>query len=333
MSNPSYGTEAYAAVGQETSWGTAATRTFTFPVKSSSVVTQKETGYSEQTYGLDKVNAFTTKQKGAGDVAIDMRYDGFDWIFYNAMGNVASAAVTGGQSYRKQIVDQSLLPSGLTYEQHLHQRNDYFAGCRINEVSINYQQGSLLEVSYSLAGKAGVDNTGSAATYTAPSGLVITPDEGTVTISGVSSACVKSMTITKSNGLDTDRQCVTSKDINTPVRSERGEVRVEIELEHDSNTDSLVDSFYNEQELDITLEFTSSTQIGASSDYYSLKVELPKCRIESGFPALEGPGILPLSLSCVALRAESTDFDLDSSQAGAMKVTLVNGTPDANIPG
>lgn len=324
MATPSYGANAWAGIGEESTWGTAVARTKFFEILSSSLKVEQNTGFSRVTRGLDPQRRFIARQRAVGDLTTEVMYDGYLKLLKHLTGNTVSAAITAGQSYRHQFARAAALPAGLSVEVNSDQQNYLFEGCKINQCVFKFETEELASAIWSVVGETGTVQ--SASTPTFPTDRVILPQYGVFAWGATDySEHVRSVEITVGNSLDGERRRIGTNTIKEPVRgSQRPDVMWRVELEHNDVTAALVVDFLAGTQRKAKLTYDSAINIGASTDKYLIKFESPASYITDCFPPVSDPGILPLTMELRPVAALAADFDLNSAQMGAIKISVQN---------
>ena len=331
MPTPSYGVNAWIGFGDETTWGTAVSRTDYLEQNNSSLDPEIRYGFRRKARGIAPSGKYTQFSRGNGTVSFDLLYEGYLLLFKHLLGGSATTDITTGQSYRHTFDRASALPAGLTIEEEKDAQNFLYTGGRIAQATLRFPAGEVPELELQVATEDAIVNQ-TVSTPTFPTERLILPVDGSVTLSSTNitsadfASEIVSVAFTVTNSLDTERQRIGSTSPKEFVRSStRAETTISLEFsEQNTDTDNFVEEFVNQNTLDLTLQMQSSTTIGTSSDQYTLKIEAPTCVINSAPTPVQDPGAIPLSLELLALETASASFDIDDGTDTDIKVTVDN---------
>lgn len=325
------GSDCWVGIGEESTWGTSVSRTKFFQPVSLTPKVEINLGYSRTMYSLDPQRKFVQRRRSVGDVELEFLYSNHLKLLKHALGGSTIAQIGTTTAYKAEFARTTTagawaqLPNGLTVEVNEGIENYLHVGCKVGQLEIRLQPDQLPSGVFSLVGKDGSLN-GSPSTPSFGSDTdMITPSQVAVYIGTTDySAEVKSISFTIGNGLDAERGRMGSVNIKEPVRTQRPDTMVRLELEYNDTTKGLVADFLAGTSKSIRATATGAA-IGASGQNQTFMIECPNCAIEDGFPAPSDTGIIPLTLSLKAMaQAGGASWqNTVSGMGGSIRITCI----------
>lgn len=327
MPTPNFGANAWVGIGEESTWGTAAARSKFFEVTNMGVRLEKQIGFSRTVRGLDPTRKYDQFEIARGELEMELYYEGMLKLWKHLLYGTNTSTVTGGahHSFSRQTVgsDWAPLTNGLTVESEQDDANWLFTGMYINQAVFNFTPDQYPTVGLSMIGKtAAVNNTPSTPTFAADSRIIL-PNHCAFSFGATDySTEVKSISITVGNSLDGERRRIGSTNPKQPVRSStRPDISIALDMEYNDSTSSLIADFIAGTSKDITITCLGDTISGSTR--YTFKLEFPNCVIDSAFPTIGDPGIIPLPVNLRPLVAANASFDVNNGMGGAIRLTAI----------
>lgn len=322
-----YGSDLWLGFGEESAWGTAVARTFFLKPVSAALKADVQYGESAQLYGLSRSNVYERGRRASADVSFELAYSGYTKLLKHLLGNVSSSTMTAGQSYKHQIARATSLPAGLSIEEDRGVKNRLFSGMQLAQASLRWTPRDIMTIALTFVGKTGVDNTGSESTpiFISTERQIYASDVTVLWGATDITEILRSIELTITNNLNTERFVIGSLTPKVPTRSGISDVRWRLEMEQDSTLAwGLWTDFMAGTERLLKLTADSGDDIGTSSDHYLLMIETPKAKCTMVDDGVSDKGVIPQSVELTTRDALDTDYSVDSNQAGDIKITVQN---------
>ena len=324
------GSDCWIGIGEESTWGTSVSRTKFFQPVSVGMKAEITRGYSRTIYSLDPQRSFISRQRALGDIELEFLYSNHLKLLKHALGGSTIAQIGTTAAYKAEFARTNTagawtqLPAGLSVEVNEGIENYIHDGQKVNQLELRFQPDQLPSGVFSFVGRKATLNTSASSPTFGLDADMITPAQCSVFIGTTDwSAEVKGVTITVGNGLDAERGRMGSNLIKEPVRTQRPDTMVRLDLEYNDTTKALVADF-----LAGTAKSIMVKALGAAigTNQQTFMVELPNCVIEDGFPTPSDTGIIPLTLSLKALaQAGGASWNNTvSSMGGAIRITVIS---------
>lgn len=285
------GLAAQLGVKAETTWGTFVAPTRFYPLISESLTEEIDRLESEGIIAGARV--LRSEQWAAGNV--DVGGDIQTELYQQGMGALLKAcfgavATTGAGPYTHTFTPGDLTDDHLSVQVGKPDvagtvQPFSFYGMKATDWELSIEAGGLVTLSTSLIGKQlATSDSLATASYGTGSATPFTFKHASATIAG-SAANVKKLTITGSNGLDSDRRFIGSEYRAEPLEAELREYSGTVDLEFESLTQ--MNRFRNATEVALV----STISAGASA---SLTTTM-NVRFDGATPEVDGRGIVQLS--------------------------------------
>lgn len=285
------GLAAQLGVKAETTWGTFVAPTRFYPLISESLTEEIDRLESEGIVtGLRVLN---TAQWAAGNV--DVGGDIETELYQQGMGALLKACFGAVSTSGAGPYTHTFTPGDLT-DDHLSVQVGKpdvagtvqpfsFSGMKVTDWELSMEAGGLVTLSSSLVGKQlATSESLATASFGTGAATPFTFKHASATIAG-GAASVKKLTISGSNGLDTDRRFIGSEYRAEPLEAELREYSGTVDLEFESLTQ--MNRFRNATEVALV----STISAGASA---SLTTTM-NVRFDGATPEVDGRGIVQLS--------------------------------------
>lgn len=285
------GLAAQLGVKAETTWGTFVAPTRFYPLISESLTEEIDRLESEGIVtGLRVLN---TAQWAAGnvdvggDIQIELYQQGMGALLKACFGAVSTTGAgpythtfTPGDLTDDHLSVQVGKPDGAGTVQPFS-----FSGMKVTDWELSMEAGGLVTLSTSLVGKQlATSESLATASFGTGAATPFTFKHASATIAG-GAANVKKLTISGSNGLDSDRRFIGSEYLAEPLEAELREYGGTVDLEFESLTQ--MNRFRNANEVALVATISA----GASA---SLTVTM-NVRFDGATPEVDGRGIVQLS--------------------------------------
>lgn len=234
----------------------------------------------------------------SGDVEAELRYEGFDELFYHALGSINSS-LNDTDSYTHTITMADTLPTGLTMEVDMDTKAKQAEGCKINTLSFSGEADGFMMCTIGIMGEDLTYITPSTGN-SLPTANLIPFSEVAVTYGG-DSYDVRSFELELNNNLDEDRYYVGANTHKEPLRGgDRPEITGSLTIDFEDNTE--FDDFVAQNTNDIVITMTGDN----IEETYDYKIELTakNCILTGGVPEVSDIGLIPLE---IPFRAYATD--------------------------
>lgn len=285
------GLAAQLGVKAETTWGTFVAPTRFYPLISESLTEEIDRLESEGIVtGLRVLN---TAQWAAGNV--DVGGDIQTELYQQGMGALLKACFGAVSTTGAGPYTHTFTPGDLT-DDHLSVQVGKpdvagtvqpfsFSGMKVTDWELSMEAGGLVTLSTSLIGKQlATSDSLATASFGTGAATPFTFKHASATIAG-GAASVKKLTISGSNGLDTDRRFIGSEYRAEPLEAELREYGGTVDLEFESLTQ--MNRFRNATEVALVATISA----GASA---SLTTTM-NVRFDGATPEVDGRGIVQLS--------------------------------------
>lgn len=291
--------------GEESTWGTAVSRTNFVELNSGKIVKNIEQLVS----GVIPKIYTRSDEFSQGGIAteisaeFDMRYEGLEKILKHALGEVNTEQLaTGVYQHTFKINDD--LPTGLTFELDEDVSAGVLSGGKITNLEMSIEYNNFLKCSIRGVGK---DKTyGTKTTPTLPSGSLALFSQGTVKYDGNSIDAINAR-FSLNNNLKTDRRFIGSQYISEPQRNGKVEIVGSVNIEFDST--SKYTDFVNANSISIILEFLGAV---ISGDYkYKITINFPLVKITSFDPNFNGQGVMTVDIPFKAYATSNSNREMN----------------------
>lgn len=327
-----YGSECWIGLGEESTWGTAATIINYYDIMRSTLKPDKVDGVTRGLRGLEPAEYFDGMVMCRGEVEMEFWYQGFLKWFKHLFGNTSTTTIEAG-AYRHEFVRQAALPTGLTIEQNHDDENFLFVGLKVGQAVFTYRPKENALMNFSLGGKYGYENVSPSTVTDAsfPDEKLILPSHCVITLGAAgefdfSEYCTE-LRVTVGNSMDLERPCFGSVYPKSGVRSgSKPDATIDLTMEYNDETHSIVQAFLAGQNQYFKAKFTSDETIVAGQ-YYTHMWEAPDARLVGGanFPEIAESGVQTISVQLRPVSAAAGDFEY-SGLAGGLKATFHNGS-------
>lgn len=322
------GLSAQLGIGEESTYGTAVSRTRFLEFNSESLALEKNIvqggGLRASGSGYQRASrrAYTTRSV-TGDIELDVATRGMGLLFKHMLGTSASAVISGS-SYQQVHTPGALTGKSLTVQVGRPNAGGTvvpftYTGVKFTDWELSCAVGEILTLSLTVDGEDVTTATGlDTATYTsaevfhfAQGALVL---GGTVaTASGVASltggttvAEVTGATISGTNPMKTDRFFFGASGVKAePIENDWRTVTGSLDAEF-VNAATIYDLHAADTETALRLTFTGPTAI-SGGNYPTLEVLIPSIRFDTGAPSVDGPDVLDFSADFTGLQNAAGD--------------------------
>ena len=302
MAWPYLGRGAAIGIGEESTWGTAVSRTAWFRAISSTVrrkVSKAPRGVlAEATGSRNRRSHFISNDDVEGTIEFLVGFEGLGLILKHALHGTPSTSAPSGGIYTHTYKLGTAPPTGgLTIEIIRGTGSaEVFEGCRISKLTLSIEAGGLMRVSCDIIGEtSGGPTTAGTPSYTSNELDVVHHQAGSLTFNSVSYT-PKKFTVTLDNKL-ARRQLLGSKLTKDPAPSDFTDVLFDVELEYDADT--LLSALTADTESDLAISFA-----GVSSRTFSVTVH--NAYVDDADVPVNTVGVLPHS---VKFRGQSDGTD------------------------
>lgn len=301
---PKSGLAAQLGVKAETTWGTFVAPTRFYPLISESLTEEIDRIESEGIIAGARV--LRSEQWAAGNV--DVGGDIQTELYQQGMGALLKACFGAVSTSGAGPYTHTFTPGDLT-DDHLSVQVGKpdvagtvqpfsFVGMKVTDWELAMEAGGLVTLSTSLVGKSlATSESLATASYGTGAATPFTFKHASATIAG-GAANVKKLTISGSNGLDTDRRFIGSEYRAEPLEAELREYGGTVDLEFENLTQ--YNQFRNANEVALV----STISAGASA---SLTTTM-NVRFDGATPEVDGKGIVQLSApyKCIGTSTDAT---------------------------
>jgi len=252
------GRNSAVGLGEESTWGTAVSRTAFRPLNSSSLLRQA-TFVPRPDLKSDSGSAmrrghYQSEESMTGTFEVAATYDNIGMILKHALGTAASS---GSGPYTHTYTLAAAPPTGLTIEvvRGTSTKSEVFEGCKISSMTMSVNAGECMMVSCDIIGQTSAAR-GSAGTpsYSAQEHLIEASHAGQLSFNSVNYD-LSSFTLTVNNSLDR-RQLLGSVETSEPLRTDFMSVELSFEIEA---VDTLYTALLANTQGDAVVTFTHPT--------------------------------------------------------------------------
>lgn len=297
------GRNSYLGIGEESTWGTAVSRTHWFRLVSSSVkrvVEKRPRGVLAEVSGsANRRGHYIASDNVEGSVEILAGYEGIGLLLKHILHGAPTTSGPSGAIYTHAFKLGTQEYAGLTLE--IIKGTGYaevFEGCVVTKATLKIEAAGLMRITLDVIGQtSGGEASAGTPTLTTNELDVVHHHAGSLTFNSVSYA-PRSVTWTVDNKY-ARRQLLGSKLTARPARSDFLDIFADVELEYDSDTTALFAALTADTQSDLSLSFA-----GAGSRVFQIIVH--NAYLETLDMPLNGVGVLPMSLR---LRGESDGTD------------------------
>ena len=255
------GRETSIGAGEESTWGTAVSRTNWRPAASVSL-SRKVTQVPRPDLLSDSGSAmrrghFQSEEVCDGSASIVATYDNIGIFLKHGIGTLADGGA-GPDGFTHTYTTAAAPPTGLTVEavRGTSGQSEVFEGVKINSLSLGVSSGEAMMLDMDFIAQTGAAR-GSAGTpsYAATETLILHSQAGQFNFDSANYD-LRSMTLKVENSLDR-RQLLGSVLTSEPVRSDFMSITLDVELEA---VDALYAALIAGTQSDATITFTSGTR-------------------------------------------------------------------------
>lgn len=293
-------------LGEESTWGTAVSRTNWLALQSGdlAVSVAKEnlphSGYAGDLGAFRR--HFIKEVRAGGKVEFPCAFsDSTLLVLKHAMGGVAT---TGSGPYTHTFT-LAALPTGLTIEflrgdnDAGSARSEVFEGCKINTFNLSVAAGEVAKASAQIVAQtAAARGSAGTPTYNTSAEPILHSYAGTITWNGVAYSML-SMDLSIENTL-LSRQFLGSNLIQNPVRGDHRKIMIKFVIEYEN------DNYYNGKIADTVGDFTLSIT-GTGNN--AITITGHNAYVADAPDAPSGPGITQQSITLIC-QADATDRGL-----------------------
>lgn len=320
MGTPYLGRGAAIGFGEESTWGTAVSRTNWLRVTNLSIVREIEylprnhLGHRGATSANRRAERYKSADNISGSFEFEAAYDDSTLLLLkHALGAVST---TGSGPYVHAYTLAEALPTGLTIEAiYGNGSAEVFEGCMITQLTLSIESGGLMTGTAEIIGQTsgGLTSAGTP-TYSSAGNPILHHQAGNFTFDSLDDK-VASMELVVNNNL-TRRLLLGSALTQQPVRGDFQEITLSVTREYD--TDDLHADFLAQTNADAAITFTGTGNNVAAFTFHN--AELTSNPHSGG---VTGPGIIEQTLEFVCL-SDGTNEGL------AVSVTNDNASATAN---
>lgn len=292
MAWPYLGRGAAMGIGEESTWGTAVSRTAWFRLVSSTIkrtVAKTQRGVlAESSSSRNRRAHYIGADDVGGTVVILMGYEGLGLLLKHALHGTPSTTGPSGSIYTHTFKLGTAPPTGgLTIEIIRGTGSaEVFEGCRISKMSWEIEAGGLMKVTLDVIGQTSAGPTSAGTpTYTTNELDVIHHQCGTLSFNSATYT-LKKFTVSLDNHL-ARRPLLGSKLTADPAPSDFTDVMFDAELEYEG--DALLTALTADTESDAVISFA-----GVSSR--SLSFTVHNAYLDDTDVPVNTVGVLPMSI-------------------------------------
>lgn len=311
-------------IGQETTWGTAASPTTAVNYTSESLALDIERNEEDSLVGgKTSRSQDIMKYSTSGGFNLIAKPGNIGLLLGLTLGVEADAAETSEGSGVYQHVftpiasgQEDVLPFFTAIIDRVVACKAY-TGQKISSISIKCEAGDYMRIEVTCAGRAEESGTVDS-TLAVPTTKAFRFAGGSCTFDGTSFGSITSVTIDYNNNLDDGAQTLASGYYGTEQNHQSREIRVSFEAIYDSDSESLRENFYKtESTLAASLTFSSPDEIVDGTNY-SVQFDMPLVSIDDCQPNVDSAEKLTVSVGGLCL---------ESSTQEALTVTLTDAQP------
>ena len=292
------------SVGEESTWGTAATLTNARPLSSGSLARQvnivPRPDLLSDSGSAMRRGHYQQNESMTGSFEIAATYENLGIFLKHAMGSLANTGTSDPYSHTYTLAAD--LPTGLTMEfiRGTSGKSEKFEGCKLNSMSMSVSAGECMMLSFDVIGQTGAARgTASTPSLGSAENLIHHNHAGQFTFNSVAYD-LRSLTITVNNSLS-ERQLLGSLLTSEPVRTDFMSVEVSFELEA---ADTLYAALVANTQADATITFTHPTVSNRD-----MAITLQNVYLTSADDGISDAGIVSISCDGVC-ESDGTDEGL-----------------------
>lgn len=232
----------------------------------------------------------------SGDIGVEFRDASLDDLLQAVMMGTWTADVLKSGTTRRSFTIERYSPEIPRYRR--------ATGCEFNSFSLECPATGIVKASFGVIGSndSGAGTAISGATYTSdPNDLPMDTTSGSITIDGVSATNISSIKLTLENGIQNN----TVVGETTKLRGAAGRSNVTGELTAFYDSDTLLDAFDTEAEVNIVFTLTDGTA--------TYTFTLPKVKFTGGKPEVGGEREIMITMPFQAIydSGESTQLKIE----------------------
>ncbi len=152
------GTNAFLGVGKETSWGQAVTADWyiDFLLAGETLSLNREYEFLPRLDGTSqRKEPYLKRQLIAGDLPIQLNYEGIELFLYQLLGSVDGPNLIGSSdAYEWTFTPGNSLPAGLTLHMNRDVKKWKYAGCKISAGKFEFNSGEPGKATFTILGKS-----------------------------------------------------------------------------------------------------------------------------------------------------------------------------------
>jgi len=301
----------YIGIGEESTWGTAVSRTHWRPLISSSLTRTIEkvprpTLQIGTTGAMRRAN-YVQADNAGGSFSVEASYESVGLLIKHLLG--ASSSTTGSAPFTHTYTIANDVPTGLTIENVRGTgTSEVFEGCRLNSGTIACSAGGVMTCEFDVIAETSATRASSgSATFGGTDAPVLHSHAGQMSWNSANYDLID-MSLVINNALAT-RQHLGSSVTAQPKRSDFQSVELSVTVEVE---DALYADFISNVESNLTLSFTNS--------FREFNIEVQNAYLSGASDPVSDAGIVRQSLSFIG--------QSDGTNEG-VKVTVINDNSSA----
>jgi len=299
-----------AAIGKETTWGTAVTPTQFLELMPGETM-KNDIEHINAGFLMDSRNEYKIykgTENAGGQITIPVNPDNIGLLMFMALGVESTTQVGATTAY-----DHDFTPAGIdtdlgsvTLEIDRGITCCLYPGSTVDKMTINAAKGSLVTAAFDFLSKQEQDDQ-TATTGLSPSTKIpYTFHHGTVAIDTSSVAYINSFNLEYNNNLDPEGFVFNGTAYREHAYKTIGSLTGSMELEWTTTSDTLRDAYLDNTQKQLTFTFTSTETIEAGY-YYTMTIDIPKVHILGDPPTLNARDRLAFTINFEAVY-DSTNF-------------------------
>lgn len=301
------GASGFMSAGRETTFNTPATPTDVIGLVSETVQDQEEKLPHQAVLGAREINNMSLGVRDIqGPFTYEANPDNLGLILWAALGvEAAPVQVPTTLAYDHDFTpaqnDVDLGSLTLEIDRGLGTSDVFtYGGCVVNSWGMTAQKGSLVNVDVEVFGASELDEQTRTA-LTIPTLLPYTFSMGNLAIDTVDVAFCNQFSMSIVNNLDTDGGFVldNSRERNHIYKTTL-EISGSMEFEWTALSDAERDAFRDNDTKQLTLTVTSTEEVDTGL-YYSMTIDIPKCKYTAAFPNITGRDRVPFTVDWMAI--------------------------------
>jgi len=281
MAQPGLGDVAFLGIGEETTWGTAVSRTKFVRLISESLKQNAAFNFPDVgSHGHAQRAAVKLPVYVDGTVEVEMNFYGFGLLLKHLLGGTTYAAPL------KTFTPETALPEGLSLEVDRDKGSFVYAGCKINSASFSQARGELLKATLSVIGKTETTTTATAETF--PTDKPILDEHFTMEVDDTA-VSIQEWSLDVNNNLSGgDRSDLGSLNIKEPVRTAKQTIAGQITAEFDDET--VLDKFRLRNDIKLEFLYNGGDLDSDTTEDYRLEFVMPTVKLIGGAAPVSGIG-------------------------------------------